>query len=59
MSRSGADAFDEVRDKLIAAGVELIAAHAIDNPDQMEPTIRDAITEAPMVVIGGGQKARL
>lgn len=54
MSRTGAQAFDEVRDKLTAAGVDLIEAQAIDDPDQMEPAIRKAITQAPMVIIGGG-----
>ena len=54
MSRTGAEAFDEVRDKLVAAGIELIDAYAIDDPDQMEPTIRDAIPRAPMVIVGGG-----
>ena len=54
MSRTGAQAFDEVRDKLIAAGVDLIAAHAIEEPDKMEPAMRDAIARAPMVIIGGG-----
>ena len=54
MSRSGADVFEEVRDKLTAAGVQLIEAHAISNPDQMEPAIRKAIALAPMVIIGGG-----
>jgi YegS/Rv2252/BmrU family lipid kinase len=54
MSRSGADAFEEVRDKLIAAGVALIEAHAITDPDQMAPVIRAAIAKAPMVIIGGG-----
>ena len=54
MSRSGADVFEEVRDKLIAAGVDLIEAHAIDNPDEMEPAVRKAVAKAPMVIIGGG-----
>ena len=54
MSRTGANAFDEVRDKLIAAGIELIASYAIDDPDEMEPAVRDAIARAPMVIIGGG-----
>ena len=54
MSRTGAQAFDEVRDKLIAAGVDLIEAHAIDDPDKIEPTICAAIARAPMVIIGGG-----
>ena len=54
MSRTGAKAFDEVRDKLVAAGIELIAAHAVDDPNEMEPVIRDAIARAPMVIVGGG-----
>ncbi len=54
MSRSGSDAFEQVRDKLILAGVALIEAHAINDPDQMAPAIHDAIAKAPMVIIGGG-----
>ena len=54
MSRTGAEAFDEVRNKLAAAGIELIAAHAIEDPDQMASVIRDAISKAPMVIVGGG-----
>ena len=54
MSRKGADVFDEVRDKLIAAGLELIEAHAVDDPGQMDKIICDAIDRAPMVIVGGG-----
>ena len=54
MSRSGADVFEEVRTKLIAAGVDLVEAHAIDKPDDIEPAVRSAIARAPMVIIGGG-----
>lgn len=54
MSRSGAQAFEDVRDKLVAAGIDLIEAHAIDDPNQMEPAVRKAIESAPMVIIGGG-----
>ncbi|MES2147310.1 MAG: diacylglycerol kinase family protein [Pseudomonadota bacterium] len=54
MSRKGADAFAEARDKLIAAGVELIEAHAVDRPEDMDPTIKAAIASAPMVIVGGG-----
>lgn len=54
MSRSGADMFETVRDKLIAAGIELIDACAVDAPEQMEPAIRNAIARAPMVIVGGG-----
>lgn len=54
MSRTGAGAFDEVRKKLAAAGIDLIAAHAVEDPDQLETVIRAAISEAPMVIVGGG-----
>ena len=54
MSRKGADAFAEARDKLIAAGVELIEAHAVERPEDMDPTIKAAIAKAPMVIVGGG-----
>lgn len=54
MSRSGADVFEDVREKLVAAGIELMDARAIDNPDDMEPAVRDAVARAPMVIIGGG-----
>ena len=54
MSRKGADAFDDVHDKLIAAGVELIEAHAVEDPEQMDKIICQAIERAPMVIVGGG-----
>jgi len=54
MSRRGADAFEEVRDKLIAAGIELIDAHAVDDPEDMDKIIAQAIERAPMVIVGGG-----
>ena len=54
MSRRGAEAFAEVRDKLTAAGVELIEAHAVRDPKAMGETVRAAIARAPMVIIGGG-----
>ncbi|MEQ7874888.1 diacylglycerol kinase family protein [Sphingomonas sp. ASV193] len=54
MSRRGADVFDEVRERLLAGGLELIAAHAITEPEQMAPTVIDAVAKAPMVIVGGG-----
>ena len=54
MSRRGADAFDDVRDKLTAAGVDLIEAHAITEPEKMDPAVKKAIKRAPMVIVGGG-----
>lgn len=54
MSRKGADAFDEARDKLELAGVELIEAVAVTEPDKMDGIVKDAIARAPMVILGGG-----
>jgi YegS/Rv2252/BmrU family lipid kinase len=54
MSRRGAAAFDEARAKLAAAGVKLVDAHAVQNPEIMEPVVRAAIAKSPMVIIGGG-----
>jgi len=54
MSRSGESAFAEARDKLIAAGLTLIDAHAVRNPEIMEPVVKAAIAKAPMVIVGGG-----
>jgi len=54
MSRSGEAAFDEARDKLTAAGLKLIDAHVVHNPEIMEPVVKAAIAKAPMVIVGGG-----
>jgi YegS/Rv2252/BmrU family lipid kinase len=54
MSRRGAAAFEEAREKLAAAGVKLIDAHAVQNPEIMEPVVKAAIAKSPMVIIGGG-----
>jgi YegS/Rv2252/BmrU family lipid kinase len=54
MSRRGADAFGDARDKLIAAGVDLLDSVAVERPDDMDPTVVDAIARAPMVILGGG-----
>jgi len=54
MSRSGEAAFEEARDKLTAAGIELIDAHVVQNPEIMEPVVKAAIAKAPMVIVGGG-----
>jgi YegS/Rv2252/BmrU family lipid kinase len=53
-SRSGADAFDEARDKLKAAGIELLSAKAVKNPKSMGAAIMAAVKKAPMVIVGGG-----
>ena len=54
MSRKGQDAFDEAREKLAATGLELMDAHAVQNPEVMEPVVKAAIAKAPMIIIGGG-----
>ena len=54
MSRKGADAFDEARTRLTAAGIELIDAIAVRNPEDMDRVVIDAVARAPMVIIGGG-----
>ena len=54
-SRRGRDQFEDARAKLEAAGVRLIAAHAVEDPDQMAPTVARAVADgAPMVIVGGG-----
>lgn len=54
-SRKGAKLFRRARARLIAAGIDLIVAHAIKDP----PRLKDAVIEAveggaPMVIVGGG-----
>ena len=54
-SRRGQDHFEQARDMLEAAGVRLIAAHAVDDPEQMASTVAKAVADgAPMVIVGGG-----
>ena len=54
-SRRGEKLFQEARDKLIAAGVKLIDAHAVHDPEELIPTVRQAIVGgAPIVIVGGG-----
>ena len=54
-SRKGQDLFREAREKLEAAGVTLIAAHAVKDPSRLNETVRGAVGDgAPMVIVGGG-----
>ena len=53
-SRSGAEAFEEAKEKLTAAGIRLIDAKAVKKPERMGAAIKQAIKRAPMVIIGGG-----
>lgn len=54
-SRKGEDLFEQAREKLVQAGIELIAAHAVKNPSLLDDTVRQAVRDgAPMVIVGGG-----
>ncbi|QDP20012.1 diacylglycerol kinase family protein [Sphingomonas xanthus] len=54
MSRRGADAFDTACAGLAKAGVTLIDTIAVTEPDKMDAAVIDAISRAPMVIVGGG-----
>ncbi|WP_380879834.1 diacylglycerol kinase family protein [Sphingomonas sp. DBB INV C78] len=54
-SRKGRKLFRRAVQGLRAAGVEIIAAHAIRKPKLLAPTIKQAVESgAPMVIVGGG-----
>jgi len=53
-SRKGAEAFEAARDALIAAGIDLIDARAVDEPERLSGEVTAAIDHAPMVIVGGG-----
>ncbi len=54
-SRRGEEAFESACEKLGAVGIEVLARHPVDDPDQMRPIIQQAIRDgAPMVIVGGG-----
>lgn len=53
-SRIGAENFEAARDGLIEAGVELIDARAVEDPETIEAEVKAAVERAPMVIIGGG-----
>ena len=54
-SRKGDLLFHEAKEKLEAAGIELIAAHAVHDPSKLNDTVRRAVRDgAPMVIVGGG-----
>jgi YegS/Rv2252/BmrU family lipid kinase len=53
-SRVGAEVFEDACAKLRAAGVKLIDARAVDEPEQLGEEVRSAIDRAPMVIVGGG-----
>lgn len=54
-SRRGQDLFHKAQDRIAAAGIRLIAAHAVRKPSMLPDTVRRAVREgAPMVIVGGG-----
>lgn len=53
-SRKGADEFQLARDKLTAAGVELLDAKKCKTAKSMETAVKQALKKAPMVIVGGG-----
>ncbi|MBB3763271.1 YegS/Rv2252/BmrU family lipid kinase [Sphingomicrobium lutaoense] len=54
MSRRGAEQYEEARRLLEEAGVRLIESHAVENGDDLRPTVRKAVKKAGMVIVGGG-----
>ncbi|WP_395623169.1 diacylglycerol/lipid kinase family protein [Sphingomonas daechungensis] len=53
-SRRGADMFDQARDKLTAAGVELLDAKKCKTAATMDKAVKAALKKAPIVIVGGG-----
>ena len=53
-SRRGASAFKQARALLGEAGVELLDARAVKNPEALQGEVTAAIDRAPMVIVGGG-----
>lgn len=53
-SRKGAEAFQNARDALTRAGIDLIDARSVDEPERLDSEVKAAIDRAPMVVLGGG-----
>jgi YegS/Rv2252/BmrU family lipid kinase len=55
MSRRGEAAFEEACQLLADGGIELLGAHAVTEPDDMRPTVQQALADkAPMIIVGGG-----
>jgi YegS/Rv2252/BmrU family lipid kinase len=54
-SRKGERLFKQAFDKLTAAGIRLIQAHAVRKPAMLKEVVRNAVANgAPMVIVGGG-----
>ena len=53
-SRKGEELFEEAKAKLTEAGINLIDAVDVENPEDIRKIVRQAIKDAPMVIVGGG-----
>ncbi|MDX3908551.1 MAG: YegS/Rv2252/BmrU family lipid kinase [Sphingobium sp.] len=54
-SRKGEALFHQAKEKLEAAGMTLLAAHAVRDPSRLNDVVRDAVASGvPMVIVGGG-----
>lgn len=54
-SRRGEALFKDAKTMLEEAGLRLIAAHAVKEPERLQETVRGAVADgAPMVIVGGG-----
>ena len=54
-SRRGEALFKQAKQKLEQAGVKLIMAEAVTDPDRLQHSVRQAVQSgAPMVIVGGG-----
>ena len=53
-SRKGAELFGEARDRLAAAGIELLDAKRVKSGKRMGQHVKQAVKAAPMVILGGG-----
>jgi YegS/Rv2252/BmrU family lipid kinase len=53
-SRQGAELFGEARDRLAAAGIEILASKRVKSAKRMGSHVKRAVKASPMVILGGG-----
>lgn len=54
-SRKGQDLFESAKARLEEIGINLVAAHAVTQPAELDNVVRKVVADgAPMVIIGGG-----
>ena len=53
-SRRGAAAFDHAVEGLRGEGIELLEARRVDDPAEIQSAVKQAVSAAPMVIVGGG-----